>query len=313
MAWQNIPGQEISIDSRSPLTMSDLRTGAGANVKIDAHLWMPDNASGPVPAVVIFNCGAVELEQKEGAYTDEFHRRGYAVLNVNGLGARVDDVAGNLNEAVFKYRYATIVDALMSLKTLAADPRIDAKRIAIIGWTNGGTSILGADIEELRATYVGPASHFASIVPITPACGEATLGAHFEQTPVLAVLGEKDDFAPPKPCEAYRDAANARGAKLDMFVYPGTAHNWEMNIAVHFDVTQTSLKETCFVQSDIGQNAIRLGDGRVLPIGPDTPNAVRTYIESCRTGGITEGGDLAVRRDALARVADFIAKSFAAE
>lgn len=311
MAWQNIPGQQVFFDSRTPLSMSDLRAGAGESLRIEAHLWLPDNASGPLPAVIIFNCGAVELEQKEGAYSDQFHRQGYAVLNVNGLGARVDDVAGNLNSAVFKYRYATIVDALMSLKFLADDPRIDAKRIAIVGWTNGGTSILGADIEELRATYLGPNLHFAAIVPITPACSIATLGAHFSATPVLALLGEKDDFAPPKPCETYRETASARGAKFDMFVYPGAVHNWEMNMALHFDVTQTSLKDTCFVQADIGQDAIRLGDGRLLPLGaPGLADTVRNYIDSCRTGGITEGENLTLRRDALARVTDFIGKSF---
>jgi dienelactone hydrolase len=113
------------------------------------------------------------------------------------------------------------------LKFLAADQRIDAKRIAIMGWTNGGMSVLGAAIEGLRTRYVGAELRYAAIVTVSPFCGIATLGRRFSGTPILSLHGEQDDFMPLKPCQFYRQEAVSRGASWEIIVYPGVSHNWE--------------------------------------------------------------------------------------
>ena len=64
--WKALPGETLYIDSRSPLTANDLRNGEGEPAKIEAHLWLPDNATGAVPVVVLFNCGNTMVKEKEG-------------------------------------------------------------------------------------------------------------------------------------------------------------------------------------------------------------------------------------------------------
>jgi dienelactone hydrolase len=271
---------------------------------------MPENSSGRVPAVVLFNCGNTMVREKEGYYSEVFHRMGYAVLIVNSLSARAPGASLSGHD-VFHFRLATMVDAAVALKTLAANPRIDPKRIAIVGWANGGMSILGGAIEELLERYAGGGLHFAAIVPISPFCGLASLGARFSPTPILSFHGARDDFMPLGPCQFYRQAAAQRGANIETVVYPDAYHNWEMPFAVHHDQTQNSLGN-CYVVTDLGQHAVHLGNGTTL--SPATANFAETvagYLRSCSTLGITEGNDERSRADSHSRIPAFIQKAFA--
>lgn len=310
MDWKALPGQEFALDSRTPMNAAELLAGEGAPTKVDAHLWMPENASGRVPAVVLFNCGNTMVREKEGYYSEVFHRMGYAVLIVNSLSARAP--GATLSGAdVFHFRLATMVDAAVVLKVLAANPRIDARRIAIMGWANGGMSALGGAIEELLERYAGGGLHYAAIVPISPFCGIASLGARFAPTPILSLHGERDDFMTLKPCQFYKQEAQARGASVEMVVYPGSYHNWEMSFAVRHDQTQNSLRD-CYAITDLGQHNVHLGTGATLtPAAPNFAETVAGYLRSCSTTGITEGNDEKSRADSHARIPAFIQKAFA--
>jgi len=308
-AWKNLPGQKVYLDSRSPLNVVELAAGEGAPTQVEAHLWMPANARGPVPVVVLFNCGNTMVYPKEGYWSERFHRRGYAVLIVNSLKARAPGT--KLTGQVFRYRYATMADVFAALKFLAADARVDAKRIAIMGWSNGGMSIFAAAIEELRTRYVGPDLRYAAIVTISPYCAIATLGRRFSSTPILSLHGERDDFMLLKPCQFYRQEAVSRGANFEMIVYPGAVHNWEVPFRVHRDYTQPTLGD-CYVMTDLKQRARLLGNGTTIAFG--TPNArdtVMSYVKACRKIGITEGKHERSRADSHARISAFIQKSFA--
>ena len=160
-----------------------------------------------------------------------------------------------------------------------------------MGWANGGMSILGGAIEDVLQRYAGPNLHYAAIVAVSPFCGVATLGARFAATPILSLHGEKDDFMPLKPCQFYRQEASARGANVDVVVYPGVQHNWEMSFAVHHDQTQTSLRD-CYAVTDLGEHAIRLGNGAtVTPATANFAETVAGYLRSCSSTGISEGND----------------------
>lgn len=307
-AWRDLPGEKVYLDSRSPLSVTELVARKGEPTKVEAYLWMPDEAKGPVPVVVIFNCGNTMVYNKEGYWSGKFHRQGYAVLIVNSLEARAP--GNKLIGQVFRYRYATMVDVFVALNFLAADSRIDAKRIAIMGWSNGGMSVLGAAIEGLRTRYVGPELHYAAIVAISPYCGIATLGQRFSATPILSLHGERDDFMPLKPCQFYRQEAVSRGANFEMVVYPGVVHNWELTYRVHRDRTQSTMVD-CYTVTDLAQRALRLGDGTTVALGtPNIGGILKKYASSCRKTGITEGNDKHSRADTYARISAFIQKSF---
>jgi dienelactone hydrolase len=114
-----------------------------------------------------------------------------------------------------------------------------------------------------------------------------------------------------KPCEAYRQEALSRGANFQMFVYPGIDHDWDMPFPVRFDTTQRGLNENCLLQSDLKEQAVRLGDGtKVAYSNPELRGIVSKYMQSCPTNGIHEGSDSKTKADAIARITAFIKKSF---
>ncbi len=306
--WKDIPGEKLFVPSRTPTSIEELLSGGGPETKVEAHLWLPENVSGPVPVVVLFNCGNTMVKDKEGVHAAAFHKEGYGVMIVNSLAARAP--GRDLDSEVFRFRYASMVDVFETLKLLASDSRIDPKRVAVMGWTNGGSAILGAAIETLRVKYLGPDLKYAAIIPISPYCGIATLGAHYDPTPILSFHGQKDDFMPLKPCQFLEQEAKGRGANVEMVVYPGAYHNWEMPFPIHVDKTQNSIGE-CYMVTDLEQKGLRLGNGHTIE--PGSPNARETvgqYAKTCLVHGITEGKDSSSRSDEYDRIKTFLQKAF---
>ena len=85
---KNVPGEKVLFDSTTPMMLPELLHGSGPPAKVEGHLQMPDKPKGPVPAVIIFNCGDTIKSFKELAYADELKAQGYAVFIVNSFATR---------------------------------------------------------------------------------------------------------------------------------------------------------------------------------------------------------------------------------
>jgi dienelactone hydrolase len=303
---EKIPGEKIVFQSATPLTAKELVEGGGRQDKVEGYLQLPEKREGRVPAVIVFNCGDTIKAFKDLAYAEELRKQGYAVFIVNSFVNRGDSGEPG---AFFRLRHAAAVDALNALKTLAADPRIDAKRIAILGWANGGVAILSAAIEELRVKYVGSDLRFAAVIPIQAWCGVGTLGKSYTPTPILMLHGERDDFLPPEHCQAYGREATQAGANLKLVLYPGADHNWDATVTLQYFGTFPSVKN-CTVIGDLAAGELRLGNGQKLGFTSGDPTQVREYFRSCMTSGQYHGRHEAACARALADVKAFLAKAF---
>lgn len=102
-------------------------------------------------------------------------------------------------------------DALGALQWLAARPEVDATRLGLLGWSNGGSTVLASlqrDHAEVAAATVKPA--FA--VAFYPGCEVALRQRWKPVAPLLMLLGAADDWTPAAPCEALAAQVNAQGA-----------------------------------------------------------------------------------------------------
>ena len=194
--------------------------------------WFPTATSAPAPAMVLMHgCGGpfdgrgqwaaryTELASRLNAMgvhvlvTDSFTPRGERELCTQRVGQR---------RVTQLHRRR---DALGSLQWLAAQPGVDAGRLGLLGWSNGGSTVLAAT--NLRHVEVAAAPVRPSLaVAFYPGC-ESELQRGFEASaPLLLLLGELDDWTAAAPCKALAQRA-ARGARVQWEAYAGAYHGFD--------------------------------------------------------------------------------------
>ena len=201
------------------------REAATATVTVAATLSFPDETRDRYPAVVVVHSIAGYLESNEGWHAAEFRKAGFATLTYESLAARSMRERSFIGSNGAPPWASAVAEAYAALRLLANDPRIDASRVAIVGFSFGGEVAHLAAFERL----VPGDMRFAAHVAYYPA---GVYGLPVQQgytgTPLLMLLGEKDDNLPVAKAEAYLAYANSAGRApgIDVSIYPGAYHAW---------------------------------------------------------------------------------------
>jgi len=215
-------------------------------IEIVALLYRPAGVApeGGRPAVIaVHGCGGLftraggrvgELTERHRARAEAMLAAGYFVLFPDSLGSR------GLTEictAKFGERGVTAAgrrgDALAALQWLAAQPGIARERIALLGWSHGGTTTLAtinANDAMVRAFREMPDAppFFRAAVAFYPGCSVAARDEGWRvASPVRILIGDADDWTPAAPCRALATRAGERGWPLETIVYPGVYHGFD--------------------------------------------------------------------------------------
>lgn len=195
--------------------------------------WFAANVAAPAPAVVLLHgCGGAY--DRRGDLAPRMHD--YArLLNAFGMHALVvDSLTPRGEKEICTQRIGTRritqanrrLDALAAVDWLAHRPGVDGARIGLMGWSNGGSTLLAA--LNLRQADVARASvQPAFAVAFYPGC-EAELKRGFEtRTKLLMLVGEADDWTPAAPCEALARAARGASAPVEIESYAGAYHGFD--------------------------------------------------------------------------------------
>jgi len=155
---------------------------------------------------------------------------------------------------------------------LQSRPDVRADRIALMGWSNGGGTVLWTLSRDNRARPAGLRHDFAAGIAFYPGC--RTLSERRDPwqpvAPILLLVGEADDWTPAPPCVTL---AARTGARLEAHTYPGAHHDFD---------------------------------------APDTPQRVLRGVGATSSGIATIGTHPAAREDAFRRVPEFLARNMPA-
>lgn len=197
-------------------------------------LWFPvesATATMPAPAVALFHgCSGAfdrrgQLVRRMQDYAALFNRAGYSALVVDSLTPRYEVELCTQRSGSRRVTQANRrLDALGAVTYLAERPDVDPRRIGLVGWSNGGSTVLSATNlrhRDVAAARLQPA--FA--VAFYPGC-EAGLKRGYEAAaPLLMLVGQADDWTPAAPCRML--ARQAGGTAPEIEAYAGAHHGFD--------------------------------------------------------------------------------------
>src|SRR3954452_16775818 len=197
----------------------------------------------PRPAVVLMH-GCSGLLNPEGrifplyrAWMRALFAKGYDVLTVDSAASRgfgQTCIAGPNRITMWRDRPS---DAYAALAYLQAQPAVAADRIALMGWSQGGGVVLLSINDKSIGRPAGLSHDFKAAVAFYPGvCNDRRQSKPFTevepqgwttQLPLLVLFGAADTWSPLAPCQAFLDAAKARGNPVELKIYPNAGHAFD--------------------------------------------------------------------------------------
>jgi dienelactone hydrolase len=127
----------------------------------------------------------------------------------------------------FGYRAKQRVpDVYGALKILSTDPRIDKRRIALMGFSHGGFTVLMSATKWAKETF-GEGNSFRVFISFYPYCNYKYPELKHITAPLYIHSGQLDDWTPYQTCEEVVNTLKTSGQNASIIVYPGAYHSFD--------------------------------------------------------------------------------------
>lgn len=255
------------------LTISDEQflkgDNSGTPVIVTGHLRIAQG-QGRLPVVVMIH-GSGGMGPNVEFWTREFNEMGISTFALDGFTGRgLTNV--NTNQALLG-RLNMILDVYRMLDILAKHPRVDASRIALMGFSRGGQAALYASLKRFHQAWNKSGVDFAVYIPFYPDC-MTTYQSDTEvaDRPIRIFHGTPDDYNPVAPCKSYVERLRSAGRDVQLTEYPSAAHAFDNPLG---SLTPRIAKgaqtvRRCTIREDAGGQLINAATGRSF-----------TYKDSC--------------------------------
>ncbi|WP_306227201.1 dienelactone hydrolase family protein [Bosea beijingensis] len=183
--------------------------------------WLARPAgAGPFPVVIgLHGCAGLyarsgEINARESDWSRRLTSAGYAVLLVDSFGPRgIKALCNDRERSLTPAGRAS--DAFAAIDWLDKQSFTMKQRIALIGWSNGGST-------ALRVAGASEAKRLRHVIAFYPGCRVILKRGWQAQTDTAILQGLADDWTPAAPCE---ELARSGGARFVGF--PGAYHDFD--------------------------------------------------------------------------------------
>ncbi|WP_207540909.1 dienelactone hydrolase family protein [Sabulicella rubraurantiaca] len=294
---QVVPRVELHpFETRTP-TDQQFLTGAAdtSRVTIAGELRLPVAGTDRLPAVVLLH-GSGGISSHLQAWVHELNGMGIATFVVDSFAGR--EITSTVADQDRLSRLAMVVDAYRALDLLAAHPRIDPARVAVMGFSRGGGAAHWAAMDRFREMHAAQSrARYALHIAFYPTCNRDFRDALATGAPVRIIHGTADDFIPITECRDLIGRLRAAGRDASILEIPEAHHV--------FDAPAGNLSRAPQAQTTRGCPNIReTPEGNLVNSATGRPF---TYAsDPCVERGTTFGRDAAGLETARRTVRDML-------
>ncbi len=293
-------------------TLGELAKGVpGQPAEIVGHLFLP-KGDEKVPAVILVHGSGGIYSAMTDYWPKQFNAAGIAVFSLDTFGPR--GVKSTAEDQTLVPFAADINDAFSALKVLASHPRIDAKRIAVMGFSRGGTTAWRTAVQRVNGWMKLPDGlRFAAHIPVyAGGCNGllrfAPKAGVFGKAPMLWIHGDADDYTPIGPCREYSAEIGKLGTPVEFVALKGAHHKFDSDdTRLLKNANLVTTIPNCPYEFDVESFAImdRSSGQRIAA------DQIQAVTAKCRGRGASVQGNKAARDAASKAAVTFLRKVFA--
>ncbi|MEY2777498.1 MAG: hypothetical protein RLY30_1596 [Pseudomonadota bacterium] len=190
----------------------------------EAQAWLLPAAESKGVVLMLHGCGGMLTGAGKPIarfrdYVPRVLAQGYSVMLVDSftLRGRREICTQAMRDRWIKVKHRA-EDVRLALDWLAQAPATQALGVTLLGWSNGGSTLLDA----LQIVGTRPNLHRA--VAFYPGCEIALRKAYGVPVPLLVMTGREDDWTPAAPCRAWSAGFPDRVAYVE---YEGAYHGFD--------------------------------------------------------------------------------------
>ena len=227
-------GEDGVFASTTPFVLEHVGAGPELDppVPVRATLFVPDEASpeNKAPAVIMLHGSAGLLDAREFTYGPQYAAMGIAAVAVDSFGSRRHIATGYVDRVLNITETTLVADAYAALRYLATRPEIDARRVAVIGFSYGALSALLAAYEQAAERFAPDGLRFAAHVSYYGPCLARWEDSRATGAPVLLLSASEDRVTDPERCAEVVADLRAGGARVEQVRYERAYHQWDGNV-----------------------------------------------------------------------------------
>ncbi len=266
-------GQESETIEVASRTLADERflAGDGADgdaVTLTGRLTLPGDLP-TYPVVVLLHGTDGHLSGASYTWETYLQTIGIATFALDSYSGRGLAYVG-FNQDSFG-QFPQTYDAFRAVETLAAHPRLDPQKIAVMGFSRGGQAALYTAMTRFQRAFGPERGSIAAHISFYPACNlDLVDAAEVGPAPIRLFHGEMDDWTLASRCRDQIARIADAGHDAVFTGYPGARHGFDNEYAAGLEIAGGA---------ESSRNCSRVEvDGRILNAETGVPF---TYEDAC--------------------------------
>jgi dienelactone hydrolase len=213
---------------------NDAEMTGGSPTIIDGYLFKPAG-KGPFPALVgLHGCSGLftqagRFQKRDWDWAKRLQSLGYAVLFPDSLTPRgIEEICTRKDiGGTMPYRERPR-DAYGALQWLQSQPFVRKDHVGLLGWSNGGSTVLSTIDARSRARPAALIEDLRVAVAFYPGCRFTERRVNWmTHVPLTILIGEADDWTPASLCSSLVNRVCREGAPVEIVTYPEAHHGFD--------------------------------------------------------------------------------------
>lgn len=269
----------------------------GPEAVIGGELRIPRFGDERFPAVVLVH-GSGGVASNVTDWAIELNKQGFVVFILDSFTGR--GIVNTMADQSQISLYSMLYDSYRALEILSKNPRVDPKRIAIMGFSKGAFASLYSATQRFSDSFAPQGVRFAAHIAFYGACETTYIGdTKLTGAPVRMFHGSADDYVPAAPCRDYVQRLKSAGADAVLFEYAGAHHAFDTRLPGAIPLPQAITIRKCRLAEQSPGTIVNKETGKPLAM-----------TDTCIERGTTIAPSASALEEARKEVAAFLKAQF---